>query len=101
MVEILKLMLNRDFEIGFDRDFCKNCDMNSTLRSVVPLAMFLLDGVMRMGLVPEFCYVLSILDTSVSVAAAIAAVCSDTGCHNLIENVRCGCGCGSSYQNFV
>ena len=40
---------------------------------------------------PRFFYLLSIWDTGVFVAAAIAAVWSDTGCHNLIETVRCGC----------
>ena len=39
MVEILKLMLNRNSEI---EDLCGTCDMNSTLGSVVPLAMFLI-----------------------------------------------------------
>ena len=39
MVEILKLMLNRDSEI---EDLCGTCDLNSTLGSVVPLAMFLI-----------------------------------------------------------
>ena len=37
MVEILKLMLNQDSEI---EELCGTCDMNSTLGSVVPLAMF-------------------------------------------------------------
>ena len=40
MVEILKLMLGRDSEDKFDQDLCLNFDMNSTLGSVVPLAMF-------------------------------------------------------------
>ena len=39
MVEILKLMLNRDSEMF---NICvRTCDMSSTLGSVVPLAMFL------------------------------------------------------------
>ena len=37
---ILKLMLNRDSEIVICFRFV-NCDLNSTLGSVVPLAMFL------------------------------------------------------------
>ena len=40
MVEILKLILGRDSEDKFDQDLCLNFDMNSTLGSVVPLAMF-------------------------------------------------------------
>ena len=39
MVDILKVMLNQDSEI---EDLCGTCDMNSTLGSVVPLAMFLI-----------------------------------------------------------
>ena len=38
MVKILKLML---LKLKFDQDLCGTCDMNSTLGSVVPLAMFL------------------------------------------------------------
>ena len=40
MIEILKLMLGQDSEDKFDQDLCLNFDMNSTLGSVVPLAMF-------------------------------------------------------------
>ena len=42
MVEILKLMLKIKIpKLKFDQDLCATCDMNSTLGSVVPLAMFL------------------------------------------------------------
>ena len=44
MVDILKLMLNQDFEIVICSRFVNgellSCDMNSTVGSVVPLAMF-------------------------------------------------------------
>ena len=33
-------MLSRDSEDEFDQDLCGTCDLNSTLGSVVPLAMF-------------------------------------------------------------
>ena len=39
MVEILKLI--EIPKLMFDQDLCGICDMNSTLGSVVPLAMFL------------------------------------------------------------
>ena len=39
MVQILKLMLNRDSEID---NLCGTCDMKSTLGSVLPLARFLI-----------------------------------------------------------
>ena len=42
MVEIFKLILNIEIpKSRFDQDLCRTCDMNSTLGSVVPLAMFL------------------------------------------------------------
>ena len=53
---------------------------------------------MRMGSIPEFGYALcencSVFRTGVFVAAAIAAVCSDTGCHN------CQMWLPSSLQNW-
>ena len=53
MVEILKLMLGRDSEDKFDQDLCLNFDMNSTLGSVVPLAMFLYNDHLRTEMVLE------------------------------------------------
>ena len=39
-VLLMKLMLNRESEIESDQDLCGTFNMNSTLGSVVPLAMF-------------------------------------------------------------
>ena len=40
MVEILKLSLIEIPQLKYDQDLCGTCDMNSTLGSFVPLAMF-------------------------------------------------------------
>ena len=40
LVRGLKLKLRLNPKLKFDQDLCGACDMNSTLGSVVPLAMF-------------------------------------------------------------